>query len=277
MINLGAYKVFPLTDGAFYLDAGQILGVIPKVMWEKEFTSDEANRIPLYLRPLLVDTGDMRVLVETGIGDRYDEKFARIYSIVRERKQLISSLKDAGYEPSDITHVIYTHLHFDHAGGSTYVDEGGVARLTFPNAEHFIPWEEWEFMQDLNERTKPSYKTDWFDPVVASGRLRRVRNGENFFPGFTYLKTPGHTPSHSSVLIQSEGQHLIYWGDLMPFVAHLKPAWIAGVDTHPLTTLETKKAFLKRAFDEGWHYHYFYHEKKPLYTAEEAKSFLERK
>ncbi len=275
MLELGNFKIILLADGAFYLDAGQILGVIPKALWAKEFETDELNRLPLYLRPLLVDTGNMRVLIEAGIGDRYDEKFEKIYGIVRERKQLLESLNEAGYNPDEITHVVFSHLHFDHCGGVSFLDENGVAHLSFPNAEYYIPAGEWEFMQSLNERTKPSYRHDWFAPVVASGRLRRVEDSENFLPGFTYLDSPGHLPHHKSILIQSQGMHLIYWGDLIPFLVHLRPAWIAGVDTHPLTTLETKKALLKRAFDEGWHYHYFYHEKKPLYTAEEIQGFLE--
>lgn len=275
MIELGSFKVIPLSDGCFYLDAGQMFGVVPKALWSREFTADEQNRVALYLRPLLVDAGEMKVLIDAGIGDRYDDKFKNIYGVTREAKQLISSLKSAGYEPSEITHVAFSHLHFDHSGGASYIDENGVARLTFPRAEYFIPASEWDFMQSLNERTKPSYRTEWFDPVVASGRLRRVENGENFIPGFSYLKSPGHSPSHCSILIQSQGVHLIYWGDLIPFLVHLRPAWIAAVDTHPLTTLETKKDLLKRSLDEGWHYHYFYHEKKPLYSVDEIRAFLE--
>jgi len=274
MLQLGAFKVIPLSDGHFFLDAGQMFGIIPKALWAKEFEADDMNRIPLYINPLLVDTGTSLILIDPGIGDRYEEKFARIYNITREKNHLLHFLANAGYTPDQVTHVIYSHLHFDHCGGSTRVDSDGNVRVTFPNAEFFAPSGEWQFLEFPNELTKPSYRPEWVAPVVASGKFKQVEGDSTILPGFSYIRSPGHIPNHASILIQSEGMHLIYWGDLFPFLVHLRSAWIAALDTHPLTTLETKKTLLKRALDEGWHYHYFYHEKKPLYTAEEIKEFL---
>jgi len=276
MLQVGAFKVIPLSDGCFHLDAGQMFGVIPKALWAREFEADDMNRIPLFLNPLLVDTGSQLVLIDPGIGDRYDTKFADIYKVTRENNHLLHFIASAGYRLEDVTHVIYSHLHFDHCGGSTQVDSEGNVRVTFPNAEFFAPSGEWQFLESLNERTKASYRPEWVAPVVASGKFKQVEGESTILPGFSYIRSPGHIPNHASILIQSEGTHLIYWGDLFPFLVHLRPAWIPAVDTHPLTALETKKALLKRAFDEGWHYHYFYHEKKPLYTAEEVKEFLNR-
>lgn len=274
MLALGDYKLYPLSDGYFHLDAGQIFGVVPKSMWSRFFESDPMNRIPMFLRPLLIDCGDERVLIDCGIGDRYEDKFARIYKITRTRGQLLKSLEGAGFRADDITHVIFSHLHFDHCGAATYVDEAGITRLTFPNAQFFVPLGEWEFTRHLNERTSPSYRLDWIEPLAASGHLRPVREAGNILPGISYIHTPGHLPDHHSVLVQSRGEVLIYWGDIIPLLPHLHPAWISAIDTHPLQTLEWKKKLLKQALDEGWHYHYFYHEKKPLYTAEEVDEFL---
>ncbi len=276
MIELGEFKVYPLSDGMFYLDAGQMFGAIPKVLWSKDFEADEMNRIALYLRPVLVDTGEARVLIDAGVGDRYDDKFAKIYQVKREKSQLILSLEANGFSADDVTHVILSHLHFDHCGGLTYRDEQGVSRLTFPNALFFVPAGEWEAMNNVNEKTKASYKLEWFEPVVASGKLRRISGAEEekILPGFSYLKSPGHVADHRCVLIQSKGMHLIYWGDLIPFRVHLRLPWIASLDTHPLDTLESKKKLIKRSLDEGWHYHYFYHEEDPLSSELDIKEFL---
>ena len=274
MFTLGDWKLYPLSDGYFHLDGGQVFGVVPKALWSHHFEADAMNRIPMFLRPLLIDCGDQRVLIDCGIGERYEEKFARIYKITREKGQLLKSLEEAGFRPQDITHVIFSHLHFDHCGYATYVDESGSSAITFPNAEFFVSLGEWEFAQNLNERTRPSYRLDWVDPLAASGRLRPVREDGNILPGINYFRTPGHLPHHHSLLVQRQGELLVFWGDLIPLLPHLRPTWISAIDTHPLETLEWKKRLLKQARDEGWQYHYFYHEKKPLRTAEEVDRFL---
>jgi len=274
MLTLGEFKLYPLSDGYFHLDAGQVFGVVPKTMWSHYYEADAMNRIPMFLRPLLIDCGGERVLIDCGVGDGYEAKFARIYKITREKGQLMKSLEESGFRREDITHVIFSHLHFDHCGSATFVDESGATRIAFPNAQFFVSLGEWEFTQHLNERTRPSYRLDWIEPLAASGRLRPIREEGSILPGMSYLHTPGHLPHHHSILVQNQGEVLIYWGDIMPLLPHLRPTWISAIDTHPLESLEQKKKLLKQAEDEGWHYHYFYHEKKPLYTAEEVEEFL---
>jgi glyoxylase-like metal-dependent hydrolase (beta-lactamase superfamily II) len=274
MTQLGAFKLHVLTDGAFYLDGGQVFGIVPKKMWEQRHPPDEDNLVALYLRPLLVDTGERRVLIEAGIGDRAGAKFEKIYKIQREPRQLVQSLQGAGYQPEDVTDVIFTHLHFDHCGGATYENEEGVPQLTFPNAVYYASPSEFDSARERHPRTRGSYREDFIEPIVASGKLRSIREEGVLLPGFTALQTPGHTAHHYSVLVQSEGQHLAFWGDLMPMTVHLHPAWAAALDTHPMEAAESKRNLLQRARDEGWHYHYFYHEMKPLLSAAEVEVLL---
>jgi len=277
MLKLGGFRIYPLSDGAFHLDGGQIFGIVPRRLWSQRFQPDAENRVPLYLRPLLLDTGERRVIIDAGIGDHYGDKFAQIYSIQRERGQLLESLRGIGYRPEDITDVIFTHLHFDHCGGATTLDEQGTPRLTFPRAHHHVSAAEYEAARNPNLRTRGSYRADFIEPIAASGRMRSIQDGENFLPGFTAIHTPGHTKDHLSILVQSEGEHLMFWGDLMPLAAHANPAWGAALDTHPLDTLECKLALLQRAEDEGWHYHYFYHELQPIFTPEKLAETLGKK
>jgi len=275
MVELGGFKLHVLSDGVFYVDGGLIFGIIPRVLWSKRFEPDEQNRVPLYLRPLLVDTGERRVLIDPGIGDTYGEKFRKIYNIEREPGQLVESLANAGYAPEDITDVLFTHLHFDHCGCATKLDSGGVPRIVFRSAYYHASIEEYEKSRNPNARTQGSYRADLIEPVAASGRTKPIRKeAESVLPGFTVLRTPGHTPDHISFLIQSQGQHLVFWGDLMPLVAHLNPAWAAALDTHPMDTMASKMKLLRRAVEEGWHYHYFYHEMKPLLTAGEVAELI---
>jgi glyoxylase-like metal-dependent hydrolase (beta-lactamase superfamily II) len=274
MIQLGNFEVHPLSDGVFYLDGGLVFGIIPRVLWSKHTPPDANNLVPLYLRPLLIDTGDQRVLIDAGIGDHFGPKFEKIYHIEHEEGQLIRSLHNAGFEPGDITDVIFTHLHFDHCGAASGLDKDGVPRLSFPNARYHASNAEYQAARDTNPRTKGSYRADFIEPIAASGHMHLIRVEGNIMPGFTALHSPGHTPDHYSILIQSEGMHLIAWGDLMPLMSHMHPTYAASLDTHPMDTLASKQRLLKRALDEGWHYHYFYHEIKPLKEAAEVEEHL---
>lgn len=274
MIQLGNFKVYPLADGHFYLDGGLAFGLIPRVFWSKHTPPDENNLIPLYMRPLLVEAGERRILFDAGIGDRYGAKFAKIYKIQREEGQLLRSLKNEGYEPEDITDVVFSHLHFDHCGGATLENKEGIPRLAFPNAALHTSHREYTDARNANPRTKGSYRSDFIEPLAASGRMRLIREEGIILPGVSALRSPGHTADHYSFLIQSEGQHLIFWADLMPFRVHMHPTYGTALDTHPLETMECKQRLLARALGEGWHYHYFYHEMQPLIGASEVEGQL---
>jgi glyoxylase-like metal-dependent hydrolase (beta-lactamase superfamily II) len=274
MIQLGNFEVHVLSDGVFYLDGGLVYGIIPRFMWSKHTPPDENNLVPLYLRPLLIDTGDRRVLIDAGMGDHFGAKFAKIYKIEHEEGQLLRSLHNAGFEPGDITDVIFTHLHFDHCGAASVVDKDGTPRLAFPNAKYYASYNEYQAARNPNPRTKGSYRADFIEPIAASGHMHLIRVEGIIIPGFTALHSPGHTADHYSILIQNEGQHLICWGDLIPLLSHMHPTYAAALDTHPMETLASKQRLLKRSLDEGWHYHYFYHEMKPLKEAAEVEEHL---
>ncbi len=252
--TLGRFRLHALEAGLQRLDGGAMFGVVPKPLWEKRIPADERNRIPLAMRCLLVETPDALVLIDTGAGNKEDEKFRHIYGLenVGSPTRLEDAIRDAGFSPDDIDIVIDTHLHFDHAGGNTRKDEGGVVRLSFPRARYIVQRGEWEFAHQRNERIRASYLPANFDPVEREGRFVFVEGEHQLLPGIRLLPTPGHTPYHQSVLLTSEGQSACFLADLVPTTAHLPLPWIMGYDLEPLVTLESKRRLLTRARDEEW-------------------------
>jgi glyoxylase-like metal-dependent hydrolase (beta-lactamase superfamily II) len=231
-----------------------MFGVVPKALWERRIPADERNRIPLGLRCLLVETPEQLVLINTGGGNKESEKFLQIYGIENAGTptRLEDAIRDAGFSPDDVELVINTHLHFDHAGGNTLVDEGGEVRLAFPRARYLVQRGEWEFAHWNNERVRASYLPDNFDPVERAGRFDFVEGEREVLPGIRVLPTPGHTPHHQSVVITSGGETACFLADLIPTASHLPLPWIMGYDLEPLVTLESKRSVLDRARLEDW-------------------------
>ncbi|HEX8671963.1 MAG TPA: MBL fold metallo-hydrolase [Longimicrobium sp.] len=255
--TLGKLRIHALEGGTQRLDGGAMFGVVPKPLWERRIAADERNRIPLGMRCLLVETPDELVLIETGLGNKEDEKFRGIYGVdnasgAGRPDRVHDSLAAAGFRAEDVGIVVNTHLHFDHAGGNTYRDEAGEVRLSFPNARYFVQRGEWDWAHLKNERTQASYLPDNFEPVMAAGRLELVEGDVEIVPGISVYRTPGHCPHHQSVLVSSGGETACFLADVLPTFAHLPLPWIMGYDVEPLVTLESKRALLSRATEERW-------------------------
>jgi glyoxylase-like metal-dependent hydrolase (beta-lactamase superfamily II) len=250
-IALGQFEINGLRDGFFYLDGGAMFGVVPKPLWEKLFPSDESNRIQMGLNSILIKTDNELILVDTGVGSLIPPKFLEYYAIER-KPDLLASLKDLGYSPVDISIVINTHLHFDHCGGNTYRDAKGDIMPTFPNAEYVIQKGEWAYALDPHFRDKVSYFKDNFLPLKEFGRLRLVDGDTEIMRGVSVEIMPGHTSFHQGVRVQSGRETLVFFGDMVPTSAHLNLGYIASYDLFPVTTLETKAAFIENAVKENW-------------------------
>lgn len=252
--TVGRLRVHALDAGRIRLDGGAMFGVVPKPLWEKKIPPDDRNRIPLALRCLLIETPGALVLVDTGIGNKEDAKFRDIYGVENEGSptRLEDAIREAGFAPDDVTDVVNTHLHFDHAGGNTHRDGRGAVRISFPQARYWMRRGEWEFAHQENERVQTSYLRANFDPVEAAGRSTFIETDREIVPGVHVRHTPGHTPHHQSVLLESEGERALYLADLVPTTAHVPLPWIMGYDVEPLVTLETKRRVLRQAEAEGW-------------------------
>ena len=250
--RVGRLTCHALEGGRQRLDGGAMFGVVPKPLWERRIPPDERNRIPLAMRCLLVEHDAGLVLIDTGLGNKENDKFKGIYGIENAgaggRTQLEDALAELGHAPDDIRWVINTHLHFDHAGGNTYKDGAGAVQRTFPQARYVVQQGELDFAHHTNERTAASYLPHNFDPIDFT-----LLSGETeVLPGIRCLPTPGHVPFHQSVLIESAGERACFLADLVPTSAHLPLPWIMGYDLEPLVTLESRRALYRRAEAEGW-------------------------
>ncbi|HET7599888.1 MAG TPA: MBL fold metallo-hydrolase [Gemmatimonadales bacterium] len=254
--TVGRLRCHTLEGGLQRLDGGAMFGVVPKPLWERRAPPDERNRIPLALRCLLIEHPDGLTLVDTGAGDKDDERFREIYGIENRgaagATQLEDALAEAGFAPEDVRWVVNTHLHFDHAGGNTLRAEGGGVRLAFPRATYVLHRGELAFARHTNERTRASYLPPNFEPVAEAGRWRLLDDGAEILPGVAFRPTPGHVPFHQAVVVADGGETAVFLGDLVPTAAHLPLPWIMGYDLEPLRTLESRRALYAEAAAGEW-------------------------
>jgi len=254
--QLGRWRVHAIQAGGQQLDGGAMFGVVPKTLWERRVPADERNRIPMGMRCLLVEHDDGLVLIDTGSGNKETEKFHQIYGIENAgadgRTNLEDGLRELGFSPDDVSMVINTHLHFDHAGGNTWRTPSGAVEASFPNARYVVQRGEMEWATQTNERTAASYFGANWDAIVAAGRFDLVDGEPEVRPGIQLLRKPGHTPHHQSVKLTSGGETAVFLADVTPTAAHLPLAWIMGYDVEPLVTLESKRHLHAKAAAEGW-------------------------
>jgi len=250
-MRIGDFEVYPLLDGHFRLDGGAMFGVVPRVLWEKTNPPDQKNRILLALGTLLVNAHGKHILIDTGIGNKGDEKFVDNYAVDR-RPSIEESLAEIGVNPGEIQIVINTHFHFDHAGGDTTRLSDGRVVPTFANAEHYVQRGEWQQAMNPNERTRASYILENYEILSKLNRLILLDGNAEIVPGVHVLKTPGHTEHHQSVVIRSKGETLCFLGDLIPTSFHIPLPYIMAYDLFPLTTLDTKRTLLEQAHRERW-------------------------
>jgi len=252
--QVGSIRIHAVEAGVQMLDGGAMFGVVPKPLWEQRIPPDSRNRIPLALRCLLVEAPEALVLVDTGLGNKESAKFMDIYGVSNrgDPTRLEDAIRDAGFQPEDVDIVLNTHLHFDHAGGDTFRDEDGQIRVSFPHARHFVQRGELGFARSRNERIRASYIPDNFDPVDQAELWTLVEGVAEITKGVRVVPTPGHTPFHQSVTIESDGALACFLADVCPTTAHLPLPWVMGYDLEPLVTLESKRGLWKRALEEDW-------------------------
>jgi glyoxylase-like metal-dependent hydrolase (beta-lactamase superfamily II) len=246
-MKLGAFELDILSDGTFALDGGQMFGVVPKVLWERRIPADGRNRIRLGLTCLLVRTGKHTVVIETGIGDKYDAKFGDIYD-VQHTATLPDELRSRGVAPEDVDIVINSHLHFDHCGWNTR-REGGKVVPTFPRAKYFAQRGEWEHAVKPTERDRASYIEEFFLPAEKQTEL--IDGDAEIIPGISMEVMPGHTQHMACVNLESQGQRACFISDLVPTSAHLPYPWIMSFDLYPLETLASRHNLLPRLVEQG--------------------------
>jgi len=248
-LRLGDTEVSHIRAGDFRLDGGAMFGVVPKALWSRLCPPDDLNRIPLACNCLLLRRESGLVLVETGCGDRFTPKEREIYAV--GHTSLTASLEQAGVRPEEITHVLLTHLHFDHAAGALQVRDGKLVP-TCENALHLTQRGEWEDALAGRSVMKSSYVTRDLEALRKSARWQLLDGDEEILPGLSVQVTGGHTPHHQAIFLRDGGRTLVYPGDVLPTRAHLSPYWIMAYDMDPFQTFEVKNALVSQASAENW-------------------------
>jgi len=242
--------LFNITN--FKVDGGAMFGVVPKTLWSRVYSSDENNLIVLTLRSLVVETAGHVILVDTGWGEKQNEKFFRHINL-HGGEGLIEGLKNKGYKPEDITDVFLTHLHADHCGGGVKRTRGGKNyELTFPEAIYHVSRKQWEWASKNNLREADSFLEENILPIGESGHLNLVEEEGELFPGFTTMICYGHTPGLMIPIIKYKDKTLVYTGDLIPTVAHIPIIWNMSYDIESLKTIEEKQRVLNEALEGGY-------------------------
>ena len=251
-MRVGSFDIHALETSYCALDGGAMFGVVPKVLWQMLMPPDSENRIPLTTRSLLLLGDDRRILVDTGNGDKWSEKLRAIYAIDTESVNITSALSEFELMEDDITDVICTHLHFDHAGGNTCLDESGSVIPAFPNARYWIQKSNWERANAPFEKDKASYRSENWEVLAQNGMFKFVDGAEPFIPGIDIELFEGHTDGQQLPRISDGETTVFFCGDLFPTAAHLNIPWIMAFDNHPVKTLAEKKRVLAQAADQGW-------------------------
>jgi len=250
-MKLGEYDVTLVSDGEFRLDGGAMFGIVPKVLWERLSPLDERNRISMALSSLLVRGAGRTILVDTGVGTRNTPKETEIFAISRADGGLRDSLRARGVAPEQVTDVVLTHLHFDHAGGAVAREGDGRLVPAFPNATYHVHRDMWDWAQDLTPKDRGSFRPDDYR-VLRDARLRLAEGREEICEGVEIIPTYGHTVGNQVVKVAAGGETLLYAGDVVPTSHHLKLPYVMAYDLFPLTTIREKAQLVGEAADGGW-------------------------
>ena len=262
-MRFGSFELHWIETGDLWLDGGAMFGVVPKALWSRQLPPDAQNRIPMTMRCLLIrslNTG-RTYLVDNGAGNKFNEKMSSIYGLdygPQDEKRLETSLARATVQPSEITDLIFTHLHFDHCGGTTDWVDGQLSHV-FPNARYHVHRDHFLTATEPNPREQASFLPDNIGPITAaSDQLSLVGLAQVdvtqpvYEPGLEALVMNGHTLGQQLPKISCGDTHLVFVADLLPTAQHVPLVWVMGYDMFPTQTLKEKQAFLEQAAAEQW-------------------------
>ncbi len=253
-MQIGRWEVQVIDGGGFALDGGAMFGTVPKAVWSKVYACDAENRIAMTTNCLLlrgeVDGRKQVVLVDNGNGDKEDDGWRERFAM-GPRGALDRGLAAHGVRPEDVTLCILTHLHFDHAGGSTRLDGSGKAVPSFPNARHLVQRQDLEDAKRPHLRVKASYLPVNWEPLEAAGLLETVDGSAELLPGISVRLAPGHIKGLQNVVVAGGGRKLVYLADLIPTARHIQPAWVMGYDLDVVTCVDERLKVLQEVAGTG--------------------------
>ncbi len=244
-----------LNGGYTQLDGGSMFGVVPKSLWSKRYPANELNQIDLSTDPILIQFEGKTFLIDTGVGNKMDERQLRNNG-VQAQSQLEDSLASLGLLVEDIDYVLMTHMHADHASGLTKLENEQYIS-TFPNAKILLSSTEWNEVRQPNIRSRNTYwKENW---EAIQSQVETFENELEVFPGIRMIHTGGHSDGHSIIKLEQNGETIIHMGDIMPTHAHQNPLWVLAYDDYPMTSVFAKEKIMPEALANGYSF-IFYHD-----------------
>jgi glyoxylase-like metal-dependent hydrolase (beta-lactamase superfamily II) len=234
-----SYQIIP--TGRVWVDPGGPFGLVPRLLWKKYQIPNEQGLLPMDLNSLLIYSDGKSILVDTGLGDKLDQKAAYNWGLEYPQGTLLENLATFGVQPRDVDIVINTHLHSDHCGGNTRIVDGKL-QPTFPRARHLVQRMEWADAMNPNVRTRNTYLKNNFLPIWTQGLFHFLRGDTQVTNNVRAVITPGHTPGHQSIIIETEKRPVIFLGDLASYAVNMeRSAWVTAYDVEPLETITTKQ------------------------------------
>lgn len=247
-ITVGDFRITLVCAGSYWWDGGAMFGVVPKTLWSKTQPCDELNRIEAGLNCFVIEDGSTRLLVETGIGVRHDERTLERIKMP-EPPQLTELLSAKGFAPESFDYVINTHLHWDHVGGNTLGDE---MRPAFPKAWYIVQEGEVEHARKRHPRDAVSYRPPNYEPLIEAGQMRLIEGPSEVSPGVRVQVARGHNRDMMVVQVESKGQSWIHLADLVQYAVQVTPTWVSGFDIYPMDGIENKTLILSAAAAKDW-------------------------
>ena len=243
-IKFGGFTINAIQTGKFMLDGGAMFGVVPKTLWSRKIESDELNRIPMGMRSLVIqsEATDRVYLIDTGIGTKFDEKFEKIYGVDFSEGTLESGLNHLGLDRGDVTDIVFTHLHFDHCGGTSALNKNsGDSEIIFPNSNFWVTKSHWETATNPNPREKASFLRENIQPIARHQKLCMNDDNYIFEDNFESIVVNGHTLGQQLPVLIDGDRKLVFAADLFPTFAHIPVPWVMGYDMYPITTMQERE------------------------------------
>lgn len=258
-VQVGEWRITALLDGFFRLDGGAMWGVVPQNLWRKLTPPADDNTILMALRPFLAERGDVKMVIEVGVGDRWEPKWRDIYQLI-PTTSLDESLRACGVTPEAVTHVVASHCHWDHIGAQV-MEVNGELVPRFPNAKHYAPAIEIQMAKAPGHARKGSYRAEDLAVVEERGMLTALEGTTEVVPGVKLHVLGGHSDGVSVITINEDGpgDTAIFWADVVPTTHHIQPPYIMAYDIDVVRSFEVRSAWMERAAADGW-IGMFYHD-----------------
>lgn len=250
-ISLGDFQITLIREAIYHWDGGAVFGVVPKTLWSRKLAADELNRVAMGFNCYLIQTGANTILVESGAGDKMDERARERMKLPPVSPTLREVIARHGIDPETIDLVLNSHLHWDHCGGNTILC-GGTPKPAFPHARYYACRGEWEHAHRRHPRDSISYMDANYDPLIESGRMCLFDGDTEIVPGISMRHAPGHNQDMMVITATSNGETFCFLSDLVPSTAHLHPTWVAAFDLFPLETIDQKFRWLGEAARRNW-------------------------